>query len=46
MHEDILALADAEGAVGGLIFDRGVPPAIEVEDVVGLCQIKADAACP
>src|SRR5438105_207644 len=46
MHKDVLALTDAEGAVGGLIFDRRVPPTIEVEHVVRLRQIEADAACP
>src|SRR5438270_6710002 len=45
MHEDVLALADAEGTIGGLIFDRRVPPAIEVENVVCLCQIQAHASC-
>ncbi len=28
-------LADAVGAVGGLVFDGGVPPAVEVNDVAG-----------
>jgi len=34
VHEDGLALADAMHAVGRLLLDRGVPPAVEVEDVV------------
>ena len=42
MDEDVLFLADAEGAIGGLVFNGGVPPAIEVEDVVGLGQGDAD----
>src|SRR5258708_24446470 len=46
MHEDVLALANAEGAVCSLIFDRGVPPAIEVEDMVRFGQIQADATSP
>ena len=34
VHVDGARLADAEGAVGRLVLDGGVPPAIEVEDVV------------
>ena len=30
VHQDILSLADAEGAVGGLVFHRRVPPAVKV----------------
>ena len=33
MHQDILLLSDAEGAIGGLVLHRGVPPAIEVHDM-------------
>ena len=43
MDEDIAFLADAEGAVGGLIFDGGIPPSIEVEDVTGGGQVEAGA---
>nr|WP_156925529.1 hypothetical protein [Thioalkalivibrio paradoxus] len=32
---DRALLADAVGAVGGLVFDRGVPPGVEVDHVVG-----------
>ena len=35
VDEDIALLADAVGAVGGLVFDGGVPPAVEVNDVAG-----------
>src|SRR5689334_12064067 len=28
-------LANAVGAIGGLGFDRGIPPGIEVNDIVG-----------
>ena len=37
-------LADPVGAVGGLVLDRGVPPAVEVDDVVGAGQVEAGAA--
>src|ERR1035437_5050730 len=33
MHQHIVLLADAESAVGGLVFDGGVPPAVEVDDM-------------
>jgi hypothetical protein len=39
-----LVLADAVGAVGGLIFDGGVPPRVEQEDVVGGGEVEAGAA--
>jgi hypothetical protein len=32
---DIAGLADAEGPVSGLVFHRWIPPAIEMEDMVG-----------
>ena len=34
VDEDVLVLAEAVGAVGRLLLDGGVPPAVEVEDVV------------
>ena len=37
-------LADAEGAVGRLVLDRRVPPAVEVEDVRGAGEVEARAA--
>ena len=37
-------LADAVGAVGGLVFDGGVPPAVEMEHVAGGGQIEAEPA--
>ena len=33
VHQHIVSLADAKGTVGGLILDRWIPPAIEVDDV-------------
>src|SRR5690606_20362140 len=36
-------LADAVGAVGGLVLDGGVPPAVVVDDVVGAGQVEAGA---
>ena len=41
-----LGLADPEGPVGGLVLDGGVPPAVEVDDVVGGGQVQAGAARP
>lgn len=41
MHLDVALLADAEGAIGGLIFNGWIPPAVEVENVVGARQIQA-----
>src|SRR5919109_5193719 len=37
-------LADAVGAVDRLRLDRGVPPRVEQEAVVGLAQVQAEAA--
>ena len=37
-------LADPVGAVGGLLLDRGVPPAVEVDDVVGAGEVEPGAA--
>ena len=44
VDDDVLLLADAEGAVGGLVFDGGVPPAVEVDDVAGGGEVEAGAA--
>jgi hypothetical protein len=33
MDEDVLLLTDAEGAIGRLVFDRRIPPAVEMHDV-------------
>jgi uncharacterized protein (DUF433 family) len=41
---DGAVLADAVGAVGGLVLDGGVPPAVEVEDVGGGGEVEADTA--
>src|SRR5208283_6127894 len=43
-HQDIAFLADAEGAVGRLVLDRWVPPAVEMHDMRGRRQIEARAA--
>ena len=37
-------LADPVGAVGRLILDRRIPPAVEVEDVAGVGQVEPEAA--
>ncbi len=44
MDEDRLVLADAVGAVGGLVFGGGVPPGVEVDDAIGGGEVKASAA--
>ena len=44
VHLHVARLADAEGAVGGLVLHGRVPPAVEVEDVVGARQVEAGAA--
>ena len=41
---DVLLLADAEGAIGRLVLDGRVPPAVEVHDVRGGRQVQARAA--
>jgi hypothetical protein len=40
---DGAGLADAMRAVGGLGFDGGIPPRIEVHDGVGAGQVQAGA---
>src|SRR5690606_18193798 len=40
---DRALLADAVRTVCGLVFDGGVPPAVEVKDVVGRREIEAGA---
>jgi hypothetical protein len=34
-------LAHAVGAVGGLVLDGGIPPGVEVDDVVGRREVEA-----
>jgi len=41
-HQDVLRLADAKRAIGRLILDRRVPPAVKMEDVIGCGQVP----CP
>src|SRR5690349_20618023 len=41
VHLHVAGLADAEGPVGRLVLDGRVPPAVEVEHVVGGCQVQA-----
>ena len=40
----LLRLADAEGAVGGLVLDGRIPPAVEVDHVRGGGQVEPGAA--
>src|SRR5580700_3090305 len=35
MHKNVALLPDAERAVGGLVLDRRVPPAVEMHDMRG-----------
>ena len=46
VHLHRAGLADAVGAVGGLVLDGRVPPAVVVDDVVGAGQVEAGAAPP
>src|SRR5262249_51529087 len=41
MHQDILLLPDSEGPIGGLILDRRVPPAVEMDDMGRRRQVEA-----
>src|SRR3989442_3814079 len=44
VHQHVPLLANAEGAIGGLLLDGRVPPAVEVDDVGGGREIEARAA--
>src|SRR5256885_11519863 len=44
VHLHVLLLPDAKRAVGRLILDRRIPPAIEVEDMVRGGEIEARAS--
>src|SRR5439155_16949951 len=44
VHLHVAALPDAEGAVGGLILDGRIPPAVKVENVVRARQVQPGAA--
>ena len=44
VDQDIAFLADPVGAVGGLVFDGGIPPAVEMDDVAGGGESEAGAA--
>ena len=44
VDEDGLVLADAVGAVGGLIFGSGIPPGIKMDDAVGGGEVEAGPA--
>ena len=43
VHQHILVLADAEGPVGGLVFDRRIPPSVEMDDMRGGGQVEPGA---
>ena len=42
---DRLVLADPVGTIGALVLDGGIPPAGEVDDVIGGGQGQANPAC-
>src|SRR3989338_2756966 len=44
VHQHVAPLADAEGAIGGLILHGGIPPAVEVDDVRGGGKVESRAA--
>ena len=44
IDEDVLLLADAMRAIGGLAFDGGIPPRIVVDDRIGGGEIEPGAA--
>src|SRR5689334_10788825 len=44
VDDDTPALTDAPHAVGGLVLDRGVPPPVEVDDVVGPHEVETRTA--
>jgi hypothetical protein len=41
VYLDRFVLADAVGAVCGLVFDGGVPPAVVVDDVVCAGEVQS-----
>ena len=43
VNEHVALLADAEGPIGRLVFDGGVPPAVEVDDVAGSREVQPRA---
>src|ERR1019366_7854402 len=44
MHQHVLGLADAQGAVRGLVLDSRVPPTVEMDDVRGCGRVQARAS--
>ena len=46
LNENVLRLTDSEGAIGGLIFHRWIPPSIEVNDMRCSSEIQACATGP
>ena len=44
VHQHVAPLANAESAVGGLVLDGRVPPAVEMDHVRGGGQVQANAA--
>ena len=44
VDEDGFVLADAVGAVGGLVFSSWVPPGVVVDDGVGASEVEAGAS--
>ena len=44
VHEHVALLSDAEGAVARLVFDRRIPPAVEMRDMRGRRQSEPRSA--
>jgi hypothetical protein len=40
---DGLMLSDSVGAVGGLLLYGRIPPRVEVDDVVGGCEVESES---
>ena len=41
---DVLTLSDAVGTVGGLLLDGGIPPWIQMNDIVGTREVETQSA--
>src|SRR5271166_5293796 len=44
MYQDIPLLSNSECPISSLVLDRGIPPAVEVDDVTGGGQVQSGTA--
>ncbi len=44
IHRHWALLSDAVGAIRCLRLDSGIPPRVEVDDIVGCCQVETESA--